>query len=459
MIATTELKWDQSVSPFVETQLIHPFLSGVTNWTVPNGYNDIVESIVDDTGDDGRFRVCLHQKETNSFSGPHIKHRFYRGWGGNAYLRNLTANMVVTTGLGLRVAPSIDMDAFASEALAFMLPRLNEGLSLVNFILELKDLKHMDPRGTYQRLTRRHLRLRDLRDPRTRKDVSKELVTRMNSAALNANFGIVPLVKDIIQIFDDLTSLASRLEGLKKYANTQQQRHYKRVVPASAGVFADRDWHSQETTTTWPSGLISDNLDNGGVRRNLLVKTSGRWIVRPTYHATLRYKYTLPEVDSQLEKVYAYLDTLGVRLDPSIVWNAIPFSFVIDWIVDVSGFLSTFARDNYPINVTVSEFCHSFKWHKEAETYVAYVADLSLDGDPIIKNGYPVRPGYHQIYHGMRSYYSRVPVSNPDIHAARINGPKLRHYALAGALMLSRRRLGSANRYKDLSRLLPRGTK
>jgi hypothetical protein len=164
----------------------------------------------------------------------------------------------------------------------------------------------------------------------------------------------------------------------------------------------------------------------------------------------MRYKYTLPNADSRLEKVYSLLDTLGVRLDPAIIWNAIPFSFVIDWIVDVSSFLASFARDNYPIEVSVLDFCHSYSWHLEAETYCAYICDLSIENDPIIKAGYPTRPGYRQIYRGTRRYYSRVRAF-PNIHTARIQGPKLRAAALSLSLLLSRTSYGRANRYqKDL---------
>jgi hypothetical protein len=178
----------------------------------------------------------------------------------------------------------------------------------------------------------------------------------------------------------------------------------------------------------------------------------GRWVKRPVYHATMRYKYTLPGLDGRLEQIYAYLDTLGVRLDPAIIWNAIPFSFVIDWIVDVSGFLGSFARDNYPIQVTVLDFCHSYSWHLEAETFCSWVCDLSIETDlALIKAGYPTRPGWQQIFRGTRRYYSRVRAF-PNIHTARIKGPKLRAAALSLSLLLSRSAYGRQNRYqRDLT--------
>jgi hypothetical protein len=453
LLATQELAWTTSGNPRTETQNPSAFDLTPTSWTTPNGYNSLVESIQDELGTDGRFRDCLHTVETNEFYAPFVRNRFPRSYGGNAYVRNVT-NTMVNNALGLRVPPTIDMDAYADQALAFMLPRLNEGLSLVNFILELKDLKHMDPRGSFERVKRRHLAIRHLSDPRTRKEFQKELVTRLNNAALNASFGINPFVKDVVQIYDDLTSLAKRLEQLKRNASKPQQRHYKRVIPASSGVSADRNWHSAPETISWAIGVKSDNNDNGGIRRSIACLKRARWILRPVYHATMRYTYTLPEMDSQLESIYAYLDTLGVRLDPSIVWNAIPFSFVVDWVVDVSGFLGSFARDNYPINVQLLDFCHSYKWHKEAEIYLSWLSDQSL-GSPQYIGPIPTGADNIQIYKGMRSNYTRVR-ERPDIHSASIRGPKLRHAALSASLLLSRTTAGRQNKFKDLSRLFYR---
>jgi len=55
------------------------------------------------------------------------------------------------------------------------------------------------------------------------------------------------------------------------------------------------------------------------------------------------------------------LDTLGVKPDPSIIWNAIPFTFLIDWVIDVGGFLRRFSTDNLGLKTVVHDFCSSHK--------------------------------------------------------------------------------------------------
>jgi hypothetical protein len=343
------------------------------------------------------------------------------------------------------------MEAYAEQACAFMLPKLNEHTSAVNFILELKDLKHANPVPSVQRVLQRSLALKNLTsDRRTRKQFLKETASRMNNAHLNAQFGIVPFLRDVVGIFDDLVSLASRLEKLKRDMGKPQVRHYRRTIPGSPGKPETTAWKDTLNSSAWVSD-VSHDMTLGGERPAISWITRGRWIRRPVYHATMRYTYTLPALDSPLADMLAQLEVLGVALDPSIIWNAIPFSFVVDLVVDVSGFLSSFRRETFPIEVSVSDFCHSYTWHKEAEVHLKYNSDPQLVANPNYL-GSPTSMGLLQVYKGMRSSHYRVRHS-PNIHAIRLKIPKLRHAALAGSLLLARTSWGNQRKYQDLSRL------
>jgi len=225
-----------------------------------------------------------------------------------------------------------------------------------------------------------------------------------------------------------------------------QQRHYKRVIPASSGVPSTPVWKVATDTTSWDGSNLNKDMWSGGLRPAITIIKMARWTLRPVYHATMRYIYDLPELDSKLAEVYAYMDGLGVKLDPSIVWNAIPFSFVVDWIVDVSGFLASFSRDNYPINTRVTDFCHSMAYRKEVEVYVNYTDDPVILANPQKWGGAPRPHGWIGVYTGSRSYYNRVRF-NPDIHTARLKAPGLRQAALAGSLLLGRTALGNSRQY------------
>lgn len=463
IIMTREYGWDQLTDPYTRNPNVdNPFenTSIYGQWMTPNGYPSMREDIWTATGvrndNDlkGRnsvFKPCLHTVETNSFSAPEIKHVYPRGSGGNAYARGCDAQLVQTA-LDLRLPPDIDWQAYADQAYAFMVPRLNEGLSLVNSLLELKDVKQMNPVPSYLRLKYRKYDLKALKDPRTRKQFSKELFNRMNGAYLNANLGIKPLINDCYQIYSDLMSFAERLRVLKLNAGRRLVRHYRRTLPSPLGGPETTVPLSYLDSRQWSGDLAHDRVT--GDRAPITFKCWGRWVQRPVYHATMRYSYSLPLLDSYYEESLAKLDVLGVRLDPAIVWNAIPYSFIVDWVVDVSGFLSSFAKDNYPINVVVHDFCHSLACESEHEVTAYYpVMDPNLVANPHYASSYVPLDDPIQVYYGSRRLYDRR-LATPNTHAIATRGPKLRQAALAGSLLLSKFRRINSRRYTHLDSVL-----
>lgn len=442
-----EYGWDTSTSPYgVDTGVPSTFNPTPYTWSYPGGFRTFAYTINDELGTDGRFRNCQNVSETNEFYADTVLTSFPRAERGNLHCGPsgfAWEDFMMSAVLALRVAPDVDMNAMASEACAYMLPRVNQGSSLINFIIELKDLPHMNPVRALQRVfsKRPHLRRLSL-SAGSRNRFMKELVQRLTGAHLNASFGIVPFVRDIVSAYDELAWLSIRLRNLKQYAGQRQVRHYKRVLPASAGVPETKDWletsglsHGAYQSVPWGHDSIAYDWLGGGTRPIRLVKGRARWNLRPVYHATMRYTYTLPSMSEAEEKLAVHLDALGVRLDPAIVWNAIPFSFLVDWVVDVSGFLQSFARDNFPIKTTITDFCHSLAYRGEYELRLWY-ENQTLQNYTTLWNRYA---GVFDspIFRGTRSYYSRVR-HEPDIHAATTRGLKLRQAALGGSLLLNK---------------------
>lgn len=446
-----EYAWQTPGStPLVKTLSNHMYLPVGTVWTTPSLFLALKAYIQDSTGDSGTFRPCFHTVERNAFYAPVINHRFYRGWGGNAYAKEISSSKITGTH-ALRVPPLYDESYLAEQALAFMMPAVNSGVSLINSLLELKDLKHMNPNPSLKRMMRKHPFLVQIRTKKGKRKFRKELVTRLNNAHLNASFGIVPFVRDLADIGTELMDLAVRLSTLKASAERRLVKHYKREFPTSDGRRATTRWIEATTdnSISWPAGLISDNLANGGSRTNITLKRRARWSVLPVYHATMRYAYALPQIDDTTAYVYLALDRLGVRLDPSIVWNAIPFTFLVDWVVDVGGYLSSLARDNYQIDVQIRDFIHSVKYEREAEIDLTFLCDTGLASTPsyiAAAAPYPSSP-LVGVYRGSYRFYDRKQ-AYPSIASVRLKMPNLKQAALAGSLLLGRTSWGRATRYQ-----------
>lgn len=196
-------------------------------------------------------------------------------------------------------------------------------VSVPNFLLELDDIPRL-----WQMYKRKLSKLKNAANIR-----------------LNWSFGWKPLIGDLLAITDVLRNTISRLEEWEKRVGTVYQRSH--TIPLSA--------LSASGNFTYPSGLH---------------KVYYQGTVERSCSAYLTYK-TLPIAAlNGLDKILrAYLDALGFELNPQIVWDAIPFTFVIDWFFDVGGFLSRFKIDSLELPIVLVDSCLQYKESLRMEHY------------------------------------------------------------------------------------------
>jgi hypothetical protein len=314
-----------------------------------------------------------------------------------------------------------------------MLPSLYSGFSLVNFLLELKDFRRLA--GAIVKRTnvlKALLGQREFeswaklfREGGTLKEASRVLGKTVANVHLQYSFGWKPLVSDIQKLYKQLTTVNSRLDEIWKRQNQPQTRHFKwELLPKGS----DEVWSGWSVGTAVSGVNPSFNYsypNSGSAAVVMRTRTRYRYIVRPIYHATLRYSYSCPGALDARAKTRGWLDALGVRADPSIVWNAIPFSFLVDWIVDVSGFLRRFSVDNLGLSVRCEDFASSVKFHYmiQREAYVTW-GPHQTNSQMILEE-----EGLH--------YERRVGI--PDIGAAlKVAGMDSDKASLAASLLRSR---------------------
>jgi hypothetical protein len=119
------------------------------------------------------------------------------------------------------------------------------------------------------------------------------------------------------------------------------------------------------------------------------------------------FDYTVNQLVEMNSQLAGLLQQLGVKPDASIIWNALPFSFVVDWFVRVGDWLGA----NYSVDVmsallTVHDWVESYR--------LVYSVDLlSLDLDPTSGYTSPVSLPYQAITNG--EVYLRRSVIPPDL--------------------------------------------
>jgi hypothetical protein len=444
-----------------------------TPYSLPNGYKDLKEDMNDIQGNDEgykREKSCFHLTETNEFSAALIPYLSSNGRTNWPMLR-VTDSMIQLQHAHIAGTVSQpDWDLLRRKAINTMRPHLKSATSVINFVLELKDLKSWGKVGNALQRIRgmakpsklnigrkarkewaESLPYSDLsyRMPKGRIKMLKDIVRRLAGAHLQASFGVVPFISDLVETFVGLSEMQYKLQALKRYAGRRQARHYKYVLPPAddpTGSLGNQWHHRDAQVFSWVPPFDSD------FRPSPVYYRKWRWVKVPVYHAKMVYKYTLPRVSEAEADVAVFFDTLGLKLDPSIIWNAIPFSFVVDWVVDVSSFLKSFSRDNFPITTTVEDFSESVSYHYETEISIQGVykdKSLFFPTAHLFEQTYGKEWSMGTVYRGMISSYDRrTPSVSLDSHAISIKTPGSREGFLSGSLFTSIG-LGDRRKYRS----------
>jgi hypothetical protein len=172
----------------------------------------------------------------------------------------------------------------------------------------------------------------------------EKLAKSMAWLNLAYQFAVRPTVSDAKRLASLLDSYRRQLSELIRQGNTLQTRHYARYVDGFALL---------------PELQMHQTLDWG----SFTVVRKAEFSLRPKYRASMVFTYDVSRLKSQLGQIDNLLHALGVQKVASIIWEAIPYSFVIDWFVNVGDMIaSAEAQLVEPLPILVHDFCHSVKY-------------------------------------------------------------------------------------------------
>lgn len=366
------------------TYVMVPHPSGGGARTVPWLYSELSSF----NGRGGSFRPCVHStSQVNIHTPPNdlVQSTFDSSrYVGNSHswliygLLDQFHQLVVENSASNPLTDS-DWGGYASDAMEAMKPSLDSGFSLLNFVYELKDLKKFGSRVASL-----------AKNGWSKTEASaafwaffgshpwnkKPLVgRRLSSAWLSWRLGWAPFVNDVKALFNGIWHFDQNIRNFLNREGKPQQRYWGRNAPSpySERVLAVGNFI--------PSNLYPiNNLD--------LV---WRWRIveeleaEPRFSATMRYRYLLPpEVRAAAGSLEGYLDQLGVNRNPAILWNAIPFSFVVDWFINIGGYLNKLRVDNVRPVTEVTDFCSSVKVRRRIAMYAYPEVLFSSASNPFV---------------------------------------------------------------------------
>jgi hypothetical protein len=340
------------------------------------------------------------------------------------------------------------LDWLIRQSLSRMLPTIRAKLSGVNSVYELKDfvsikstvrnlanfglgffqrkiktIKHKNKSGV---VTREQAQIRKTFDRSFGQTLSEALRTGADGY-LQASFNILPLLSDICGVQAALIETHSAVNSLLQGEGQEHNGYY------TSSYFPTE--YKKESSST-PFTISDDNgYSNGhcgvygGMGLGCLLKRQYE-VPKASFRARIKYRYYYSDFQRQHAQLLGLLDALGVNLNPAIIWNAIPWSFVIDWIVNVGNSLDSLKIMNLAPQLSVTGYMWSVKYKREIHSTIESYTTPPPGCLPVPLTRLPVV--YEHAY--------KRKVGMPQVSSLATSGLSLKEASLGVALAITRRK-------------------
>jgi hypothetical protein len=154
---------------------------------------------------------------------------------------------------------------------------------------------------------------------------------------INHNFGWVPFVKDVHAVCSNIVNYKDRIARLTRENGNWVRRRAVLVNQVEEGVVARGDG----TPDIWPlnTSMFDDYFAIDGTGHYSTRKWESQERVWTYATSVGSFRYYLPEFDSSLpdysgmfKTVQRQIDLNGARINPSNVYKAIPWTWLVDWV-------------------------------------------------------------------------------------------------------------------------------
>lgn len=318
-----------------------------------------------------------------------------------------------------QVALPKDWNYLRERALRTLLPQIRPKLSILNALYELKDFKrffetasHLTTSGSVRELYRRIKTV--YRPKRGDHRTLRQYLRASAGGYLQAQFNVLPLLKDLTGLGQVIQSVRRQVQDLLDRERAPQVRHFE--TPLDSTIYAD----TTANVDFVPADAAQATLD-GLPTATRIVRYN-----RAVFNATIRYSYTLSGWERNNALLGGFLDGVGANLNPAIIWNAIPWTFVLDWVVNINNFLEQYKFRWLEPVCTIDDFCASITIDREIECLL----DLNHGGTR--SEGQVVASRIHE-----KAY--RRSIEFPDFYSSvRTSGLNSSEFSLSAALVASR---------------------
>lgn len=322
------------------------------------------------------------------------------------------------------VPPPADLESLVSHALKAMLPVIKAELSAVNSLIELKDFLSL--RSSVEAIKDTIVTL--FKKGFNRQTLAAAFRTKAD-VYLQYKFNIAPLLSDISGIYRSLANTERRINDFITRSGRVRISHFTRKLTESTDTPTYDTSMGLIDAWEYPEGPSHGTYKLGAVASmDRFVQTEPA-----SFHVQMQYNYNYTAYQIEHARLLALLDALGINLNPGIIWNAIPWSFVVDWVFGVGQYLDNFKVTNMEPKINILRCLWSIKRKRRitvAGRYVSVPEELTFTPDPPASISLPVVE---------ETAYRRQPFM-PSGGSIESSGLTPTEFSLGAALVISRRR-------------------
>jgi len=321
-----------------------------------------------------------------------------------------------------------DLESLIDRSLQTMLPKIRSELSLINSVIELKDFRGLF-RSALSKITNFRRTFRGALNKPLR-----QLVRSVPGGYLQYMFNLRPLISDISGIYRSVASVEKRLNDLVTREGRVRLQHFQcnlteddRIRVETRKFWMGYTW-AYDPATGWYDGQfpIYTNVDN---EQTIVTDPA-------TFHAQIQYNYNYTDYQREHARVLALLDALGVNFNAAIIWNAIPWSFVVDWVLGVGRYLDKNKVGLMDPQINILQYLWSVKRQRKRHIRSHLTSNVYYSGTGRTDQYPPV--SIMQPVVTETSY--RRQVGLPGSSSIQSSGLSSTEFSLGAALVLARRR-------------------
>jgi hypothetical protein len=197
--------------------------------------------------------------------------------------------------------------------------------SLAQAILELKDIPRMLESSDLSKVLR---------------DRTKSVAQKAGNQFLNYQFGWVPLLSDIRDLLKNAHDAQKRMDQLA--------RDNGKWVRRRGSVYQNTSSTATVSTGAFSSPTMVSPLYWGGVKSETQHRTQTSW---QRYWFSARFKYWIEpnpigRLDKFLQAEHLNAILYGTDLSPSLVYELIPWSWLVDWFSSSGDAIANYFEDS-----------------------------------------------------------------------------------------------------------------